>query len=60
MVFGTRWLLLAVLAAALPMSGCGAGDPSVEEAAEGDLSTEAASVNGQVIYVSDVEMEARM
>lgn len=60
MVFGTRWLLLAVLAAALPMAGCGAENPSTEKAAEGDISTEAASVNGQLIYVSDVEMEARM
>jgi len=60
MVFGTRWLLLAVLAASLPMAGCGAEDPPVEEAAEGDLSAEAASVNGHMIYVADVEMEARM
>lgn len=60
MVFGTRWLLLAVLAAALPMAGCGAENPSTEKAAEVDISTEAASVNGQLIYVSDVEMEARM
>jgi hypothetical protein len=60
MAFGTRLVLLAVLAACLPMAGCGGEDPPMEEAAEGDVSAEAATVNGQVIYVSDVEMEARM
>lgn len=60
MAFGTRPLVLAVLAACLPLAGCGGEAAPMEEAAEGDISAEAASVNGQVIYVSDVEMEARM
>ncbi len=60
MAFGTRPLMLAVLAACLPLAGCGGEAAPMEEAAEGDVSPEAATVNGQVIYVSDVEMEARM
>lgn len=60
MAFGTRPLMLAVLAACLPLAGCGGEAAPMEEAAEGDISAEAASVNGQVIYVSDVDMEARM
>ena len=60
MAFGTRPLVLAVLAACLPLAGCGGEAAPMEEAAEGDVSAEAATVNGQAIYVSDVDMEARM
>lgn len=61
MVFGTRPALLAVLAACLTMAGCGENAAPVEAAeAEGEPSVEAATVNGQIIYVSDVEMEAHM
>jgi peptidyl-prolyl cis-trans isomerase C len=52
--------MLAALAACLPLAGCGGEAAPMEEAAEGDVSAEAATVNGQVIYVSDVDMEARM
>lgn len=60
MAFGTRPLVLAALAACLPLAGCGGEAAPMEEAAEGDVSAEAATVNGQAIYVSDVDMEARM
>ncbi len=60
MAFGTRPLMLAALAACLPLAGCGGEAAPMEEAAEGDVSAEAATVNGQAIYVSDVDMEARM
>ena len=60
MAFGTRLLMLAALAACLPLAGCGGEAAPMEEAAEGDVSAEAATVNGQAIYVSDVDMEARM
>lgn len=60
MVFGTRSALVAALAACLPMAGCGESVAPVEDAAESEPSVEAATVNGQIIYVSDVEMEARM
>lgn len=61
MAFETRPALLAILLAGLSLAACGeeARRP-VEEAASSDLSAEAATVNGQTIYVSDVEMEARM
>jgi peptidyl-prolyl cis-trans isomerase C len=52
--------MLAALAACLPLAGCGGEAAPMEEAAEGDVSAEAATVNGQIIYVSDVDMEARM
>ena len=60
MAFGTRPLVLAALAACLPLAGCGGEAAPKEEAAEGDVSAEAVTVNGQAIYVSDVDMEARM
>lgn len=60
MAFGTRSAILAVLAACLPMAGCGESAAPVEAEAEGEPSVEAATVNGQIIYVSDVEMEAHM
>ena len=62
MAFGTRLtgLSAAVLAACFALSGCGgeASPPPEEEAAA--PSAEAATVNGQTIYVSDVELEARL
>ena len=45
--------------AALSLAGCGedARHPAEEAAAE-DVSAEAATVNGQIIYVADVELDA--
>jgi peptidyl-prolyl cis-trans isomerase C len=60
MAFGSRTALIAALAACLPLAGCGENELPAEEFASGDLSAEAAIVNGQIIYVSDVELEARM
>lgn len=60
MAFGTRSVLMAVLAVCLPLAGCEDTDIPVEEASESGPSAEAATVNGQIIYVSDVELEARM
>lgn len=60
MAFGTRLVLIAALAACLPVAGCGENELPPEDSAAGDLSDEAATVNGQIIYVSDVELEARM
>jgi len=60
MAFGTRFPLLAALAACLLASACGGEDRPVVRYAAGDPSAEAATVNGQIIYVSDVELEARM
>lgn len=63
MAFGTRLCAAAAAAllACLTLSGCdGDQAPADREAASGDPSAEAATVNGQIIYVSDVEMEARM
>jgi peptidyl-prolyl cis-trans isomerase C len=60
MAFGTRLLAAAALAACLPVAGCGEETAPVEEYTSTGLSAEAATVNGQIIYVSDVEMEARM
>jgi peptidyl-prolyl cis-trans isomerase C len=60
MAFGTRLALAAALAACLSVSACGEDGAPVEEYVAGDPSAEAATVNGQVIYVSDVELEARM
>ena len=62
MVFRTRLVLAAAaLAAGLSLSAC--GDDSrhpAEETSAADLSAEAATVNGQIIYVSDVELEAKL
>lgn len=62
MVFRTRLVLAAAaLAASLALAAC--GDDSrrpAEETSASDLSAEAATVNGQIIYVSDVEMEAKL
>jgi len=60
MAFATRLAFVAVLAACLSFAGCSENSPPVEETATGDLSAEAATVNGQIIYVSDVELEARL
>lgn len=60
MAFGTRLVLPAALAAGLLASACGGENRTMVEYAAGDPSAEAATVNGQIIYVSDVELEARM
>lgn len=48
------------LAVCLVLAGCGQSDAPAERAVSADPSTEAATVNGQIIYVSDVELEARV
>lgn len=67
MAFGTRLggvataAFMACLMGSLALAGCnGQETPPEREAASSDPSAEAATVNGQIIYVSDVEMEARM
>ncbi len=60
MAFGTRLALSAALAACLMASACGEEERPAAEYVAGDPSAEAASVNGQIIYVSDVELEAHM
>ena len=63
MAFGTRLagVAVAALLACLTLSACGDERALAErEAARSDPSAEAATVNGQTIYVSHVEMEARM
>jgi len=62
MAFRTRLgVAAAALMAALALSACGGENaPAEREGISADPSAEAASVNGQTIYVSDVEMEARM
>ena len=62
MAFWTRLgVAAAALMAALALSACGGENaPAEREGISADPSSEAASVNGQTIYVSDVEMEARM
>lgn len=49
-----------VLAASLGLAGCGKSAPRAEAAAMADPSAVAAAVNGEPIYVSDVELEARV
>lgn len=61
MAFGTRFFALpAGIAAFLLVSACGGESRPAIEYVAGDPSAEAATVNGQIIYVSDVELEARM
>lgn len=62
MAFRTRLgVAAAALMAALALSACGGENaPAEREGISTDPSAEAATVNGQTIYVSDVEMEARM
>jgi len=54
-------LMAALALSSLALSACG-GDqaPAERESVSTDPSAEAATVNGQTIYVSDVEMEGRM
>jgi peptidyl-prolyl cis-trans isomerase C len=49
-----------VLAVCLGLAGCGESAPKGEDAAVADPSAVAAMVNGQPIYVSDVELEAKV
>jgi peptidyl-prolyl cis-trans isomerase C len=49
-----------VLAVCLGAAGCGKQAPRGEEAAMADPSAVAAMVNGEPIYVSDVELEAKV
>jgi peptidyl-prolyl cis-trans isomerase C len=62
MAFMTRFALLAAaLTAGLSLSACGEDSRHpVEETTAGDVSVEAATVNGQIIYVADVELEAKL
>ncbi len=62
MAFRTRLgVAAAALMAALALSACGGETtPAEREGISTDPSAEAATVNGQTIYVSDVELEARM
>ena len=62
MAFMTRFALLAAaLTAGLSLSACGEDSRHpVEETSAGDVSVEAATVNGQIIYVADVQLEARL
>ncbi len=63
MAFGTRLRDVAVAAvlACFALSGCnGEEAPAEREAGSSEPSAEAATVNGQIIYVSDVAMEARI
>lgn len=62
MAFGIRPLLAAIILAGLSLAACGEDAArEVAEAPAGDPSSaEAATVNGQIIYVADVELEARM
>lgn len=50
----------AILAAGLVLSACGEDSPPPPEEEAAAPSAEAATVNGQTIYVSDVELEARL
>ena len=60
MAFGTRLAFVAAFAACLSLAACGEDTRPAEDPPAGDLSAEAATVNGQIIYVSDVEMEAKL
>jgi peptidyl-prolyl cis-trans isomerase C len=60
MAFGTRLALAAAVMACLQLAACGEDPRPVVEAPSGDTSVEAATVNGQTIFVADVELEARM
>lgn len=50
----------ALVLASLGLAGCGKPAPRAEEAAIADPSAVAATVNGEAIYVSDVELEAKV
>lgn len=62
MAFGSRSLPIAALICAgfLSTGACGEDEAPVRPAVSLDRTAEAASVNGQIIYVADVEMEAVM
>jgi len=63
MAFGSRpgWLTALIVSGSTLLAGCGGGeDAPAREPVSLDRSAEAASVNGQIIYVADVELEARM
>lgn len=63
MAFGSRpsWIIALFLTGSAALGGCdGEEAPGVREPVSLDRSAEAASVNGQIIYVADVELEARM
>lgn len=62
MAFGSRpgWLTALIVSGSTLLGGCGGEEASVSEPVSLDRSAEAASVNGQIIYVADVELEARM
>ncbi len=61
MAFETRLTGLAAAAlAVLALGGCGGETPPPPEEEAATPSAEAATVNGQTIYVSDVELEARL
>jgi peptidyl-prolyl cis-trans isomerase C len=62
MAFGTRsgWLVAVLMCGSAALAACGGEEAPVRETVSLDRSAEAASVNGQIIYVADVELEARM
>lgn len=62
MAFGTRpgWIIAALMCGSVALSACGGEEAPVRQPVSLDRSAEAASVNGQIIYVADVELEARM
>ena len=62
MAFGTRsgWIVAALMCGSAALAACGSEEAPVRETVSLDRSAEAASVNGQIIYVADVELEARM
>lgn len=63
MAFGTRpgWIVAVLMCGSAALGACDSEEAPVREAPVSlDRSAEAASVNGQIIYVADVELEARM
>ena len=62
MAFGSRfrWVSALFLCASVALAGCGGEEAPEPAAVSIDRSAEAATVNGQIIYVADVELEARM
>jgi peptidyl-prolyl cis-trans isomerase C len=62
MAFGTRtgWIVAVLMCGSAALAACGSEEAPVRETVSLDRSAEAASVNGQIIYVADVELEARM
>ncbi|MEQ1782490.1 MAG: peptidylprolyl isomerase [Hyphomonadaceae bacterium] len=61
MAFGPQLAFVAAFAVCLTLSACGEDTRHpAEEATAGDVSAEAATVNGQTIYVADVELEAKL